>query len=175
MNRATLKRLSTNANLVRVLSHARAPGLKVCYAPHARYCKGLFDHRQFLNPSIYLARFFRTFSAAGWGGRFRKGLEPRPGEFVASEHLVSSGFVGTDLHENLSRANITHVVLCGCLSNTCIESTARSAIELGYRVTIVSDALAAMSVADHDAAIETGFPMCTHAVISTEDWIGEMS
>lgn len=173
LNRATLKRLGTNANLVRVLSHARAAGMKVCYAPHARFRQGLFDHRQFLNPSIYLARFFRTFSAAGWGGRFRKGLEPRPGEFVASEHLVSSGFVGTDLDEHLGGANIGHIVLCGCLSNTCIESTARSAIELGYRVTIISDALAAMSVADHGAAIASGFPMCAHSVISTDEWISE--
>ncbi|WP_379554558.1 isochorismatase family protein [Qipengyuania sp. DGS5-3] len=68
---------------------------------------------------------------------------------------------------------MAHVALCGCLSNTCIESTARSAIELGYRVTIVSDALAAMSVTDHDAAIETGFPMCAHSVISTDEWIAE--
>ncbi|WP_298301793.1 cysteine hydrolase family protein [uncultured Erythrobacter sp.] len=173
LNRATLNAHNTNANLGQLLDHARSIGVPVCYAPHARYRKGLFDHRKYLNPSLYLARFFRTFDAKGWGGRFKKGLEPRPGEFVAKEHLVSSGFVGTDLDDHLKHEGVDHIILCGCLSNTCIESTARSAIELGYRVTIIVDALAAMSEADHDAAVTSGFPMCAHHVTSAEDWISE--
>lgn len=174
LNRATLSKFDTNANLGRLLTHARAKQMPVCFAPHARYRRGLFDQRRFLNPSLYLARLFRTFAVNRWGGRFRNGLGPLADEFVASEHLVSSAFVGTDLDQHLTAAGVQEMVLCGCLSNTCIESTARSAVELGYRVTIIADALAAMSPCDHDAAIESGFPMCAHRVMSTAEWIGAM-
>ncbi len=173
LNRSTLTKLDTIRHLEQVLSHARAIGQPVCFVPHARYRRGMFDQRRHLNPSTYLAKFFQTFSAKGWGGRFRKGLEPLPGEFVADEHLVSSGFVGTNLHEHLSDLGVRDITLCGCLSNTCIESTARSAIELGYRVTIITDALAAMSEADHEAAIVSGFPMCAHRTMSAREWINE--
>ncbi|GAB5482613.1 MAG: cysteine hydrolase [Parasphingorhabdus sp.] len=172
-NRATLKKLKTVTNLEQILAHARATGMTVCFAPHARYRRGMFDHRRYLNPSTYLAKFFQTLSAKGWGGRFRNGLEPEPGEFVAKEHLVSSGFVGTDLGEHLSREGVEEIILCGCLSNTCIESIARSAIELGYHVTILTDALAAMSEADHGAAVASGFPMCANRTMSSRDWIGQ--
>ncbi len=174
LNRATLRALDTNKHLEQLLGAARSAGMTICFAPHARYRAGVFDGRQFLNPSIYLARFFQTFSDGKWGGRFRKDCSPLPSEFVASEHLVSSGFVNTDLDEHLRKNGIDRLVLCGCLSNTCIESTARSAIELGYRVTIMSDALAAMSMADHQAATQTGFPMCAHEVISTSSFIGRL-
>ncbi len=171
LNRATLKGLGTNDNLARALAYCRKTGIAVCYAPHARYRKGLFDQRRYLNPSAYLAAFFQTFSQGAWGGRFRKSLQPQEGEFVAKEHLISSGFVGTDLHDHLRSKSITDVILCGCLSNTCVESTARSAIELGYRVTILSDALAAMSLKDHEAALSSGYKICAHQVIPTSTFV----
>ncbi len=174
LNRATLHALGTNKHLEQLLAAARSVGMTICFAPHARYRAGMFASRRYLNPSIYLARFFRTFSDRKWGGRFRNGCSPLPSEFVASEHLVSSGFVNTDLDDHLRKEGIERLVLCGCLSNTCIESTARSAIELGYRVTIISDALAAMSMADHQAATQTGFPMCAHEVISSSSFIGSL-
>lgn len=168
LNRATLNALGTNQNLVKALELARSISMTVCYAPHARHHKGVYDQRRFFNPSSYLAEWFRTFRRGGWGGAFRKGLEPQEDEFVASEHLISSGFVGTDLHEHLQSKSVTHLVLCGCLSNTCVESTARSAIEYGYHVTILSDALAAMSLRDHEAAIVSGFRMCAHELTTVD-------
>ncbi len=175
LNRATLHALDTNKHLEQLLAAARSVGMTICFAPHARYRAGVFAGRQYLNPSIYLARFFRTFSDGKWGGRFRKGCSPLPSEFVANEHLVSSGFVNTDLDDHLRNEGIERLVLCGCLSNTCIESTARSAIELGYHVTIISDALAAMSMADHEAAMHSGFPICAHEVIATSRFIGGLT
>ncbi|MBD2840861.1 cysteine hydrolase family protein [Erythrobacter rubeus] len=171
LNRATIKALGTNANLERAIDYCRNNSIHICFAPHARYRKGLFDRRRYFNPSVYLARIFQTFARSGWGGKFRKSVSPEVGDFVASEHMVSSGFVGTDLHEHLASRNISRLLLCGCLSNTCVESTARSAIELGYDVTILSDALAAMTMADHRAAMESGFPVCADRVISVEQLV----
>ncbi len=44
--------------------------------------------------------------------------------------------------------------MIGLRANTCIDSTVRSAAELGYDVTLVTDAIAAFSQAEIDATIQ---------------------
>ena len=165
LTRRTLGSLGTVDHLRLILEAAREAGVIVCFAPHARYTPETYRRRRFFNPSIFLANLLGVFRRDAWGGRFHRDLTATNGELVATEHLTSSGFVGTDLHDLLAGRGVRHVVLCGCLSNTCVESTARSAIESGYRVTIASDAIAAMSPRDHAAAIESGYPQCAHRVL----------
>jgi hypothetical protein len=45
----------------------------------------------------------------------------------------------------LKQHGVSHVIAVGLLANTCIESTSRFAMELGYHVTLMSDATAAFS------------------------------
>lgn len=171
LNRETIHDNKAMRNIAKVLEAFRLRRMLVTFAPHARYVAGIYDSRRFLNPSIYLAKLVELFKKDSWGGRFHRDLRPRMEEFVASEHLTSSGFVNTDLHEKLESVGIETLVLCGCLSNTCIESTARSAIELGYQVVIIEDALVAQSAHDHAAAVESSFPLICHSLVRTQDFL----
>lgn len=45
------------------------------------------------------------------------------------------------------------VIVSGTLTNCCCESTARDAMQLGYRVLIAADAMAALSDAEHAATL----------------------
>jgi nicotinamidase-related amidase len=78
---------------------------------------------------------------------------------VALEHWGSSGFANTDLDLQLKQHGIRRIVLIGMIANTCIESTGRFGMELGYHVTLVKDATTAFSQeAMHAAhAIEVEF------------------
>ena len=53
----------------------------------------------------------------------------------------SSGFVGTQLQALLKEAGVEQVVLCGATANHCVESTTRSAADLGFCPIYVSDAV----------------------------------
>ncbi len=53
----------------------------------------------------------------------------------------SSGFVGTPLQTILQDAGIERVVLCGATANHCVESTTRSAADLGFQPVYASDAV----------------------------------
>ncbi|WP_299843737.1 isochorismatase family protein [uncultured Roseovarius sp.] len=53
----------------------------------------------------------------------------------------SSGFVGTPLQGILEEAGVERVVLCGATANHCVESTTRSAADLGFRPVYASDAV----------------------------------
>lgn len=171
---AVAKRVGTIANLERVIDASRAAGVAVVYAPHHQYTKGQRAVR-FPNPSQLMAARARFFARSRRGSRFLPSLAPAPGEFVAGEHPVSSGFTDTGLHEHLQGASVTHLVVTGMLTNTCIESTVRAAVDLGYHVTVVSDAFAAWTHEDHDASIEGSLPMVAHQVHTTDSYIASLA
>jgi len=140
-------------NLQALLSAARKAGVHVAYAPHYRHRRGGLSHRRHPAPSHLLVSTLRMFNARGRGGRFHAQLAPAPGDTVASEHETSCGFTGTDLDGHLRKRGIEDVVLCGALSNTCVEATGRTASDLGYRVTFLSDGVTAQTWRDHRAAL----------------------
>ncbi|PMZ30115.1 isochorismatase, partial [Pseudomonas sp. GW247-3R2A] len=78
-----------------------------------------------------------------WGGEWHPDFQPQAGDVIVKEHWGGSGFANTDLDYLLKQHGINKVVVVGMLANTCIESTARFAAELGYHVTLVRDATAA--------------------------------
>ncbi|WP_308789409.1 cysteine hydrolase [Streptomyces tubercidicus] len=110
-----------------------------------------------------------TFALGTWGGEFHPDFQPQSGEVVAHEHWAQSGFANTDLDAQLRQHGITHVVTIGLLANTCIESTSRFAMELGYHVTLVRDATAAVQPAMMHAAHELNGPTFAHAIVATAD------
>ncbi|WP_166361767.1 isochorismatase family protein [Pseudomonas akapageensis] len=57
----------------------------------------------------------------------------------------------------------------GLLANTCIESTARYASELGYHVTLVRDATAAFRHEMMHAAHELNGPTFAHSIVDTRE------
>ncbi|HEX3811121.1 MAG TPA: isochorismatase family protein [Rhizomicrobium sp.] len=79
-----------------------------------------------------------------------------------SDHLVTKrtwgAFTNTDLDAWLKQNGVTQVVVCGVASSAGVESTARFAQELGYNVTLASDAMMDMSVDAHENSITRIFP-----------------
>ena len=56
---------------------------------------------------------------------------------------VNSAFIGTDLEARFKTENITDVVVVGLTAEHCISTSVRMAANLGFNVTLVSDATAA--------------------------------
>jgi nicotinamidase-related amidase len=77
---------------------------------------------------------------------------------VAADDLVlsktsSSPFNSTSIDRFLRNVNIDTLLVCGVVSNGCVEGTIRDASDLGYQVVMVEDACAAVTPALHQAAI----------------------
>ena len=60
-------------------------------------------------------------------------------------------------------------------ANTCIEATARYAVELGYHVTLVRDATAAFKPEMMQAAHELNGPTFAHAIVATNELIASLA
>ncbi|MDF0663099.1 MULTISPECIES: cysteine hydrolase family protein [unclassified Rhizobium] len=72
----------------------------------------------------------------GWA--LRQEIAPEPGEVVVRKKSADS-FFETDLAERLNERSITHLVIGGCMSQFCVDTTVRRAVSLGYNVTLVAD------------------------------------
>ncbi|WP_031074131.1 isochorismatase family protein [Streptomyces sp. NRRL S-118] len=99
----------------------------------------------------------------------RPGTDPQPpgsgfvpglvhdGDLVVVKRTIG-GFHGTALHDLLTERGVTTLVFGGIATNLGVESTARSAADLGYDLYFAEDALTALTPEEHRAAVELNFP-----------------
>ena len=153
---------------LRALNHGfRAAGMQVATVPHRRWKQGDYECWCHANPTQRLVSQRQTFALDQWGGEWHPDFVPQEHDIVAHQHWAQSGFANTDLDMQLRQRGITHVVVVGLLANTCIESTARYAMELGYHVTLVTDATAAYTHELMHAAHALNGPTYAHAILKT--------
>ncbi|MFT5508675.1 MAG: nicotinamidase-related amidase [Hyphomicrobiaceae bacterium] len=74
-------------------------------------------------------------------------LEPVAGEAIIEKHLPNA-FAGTDLDALIRATNRNDIIVCGFMTHMCVSSTARAALDLGYRTTIVATACATRDLPD---------------------------
>lgn len=76
---------------------------------------------------------------------------PKPNEPVVIK-TGSSGFMGTPLESILQDTGVERVILCGATANHCVESTTRSAADLGFDPIYVADAVWTYGITGPDGA-----------------------
>lgn len=79
-----------------------------------------------------------------WGAAIVDGLGQGEDEIVL-DRMRMSAFHGSSLDAMLRNLGVTDVVVVGVWTNMAVEHTVRDAADLGYRVTIVSDATSSIS------------------------------
>ncbi|WP_285420290.1 isochorismatase family cysteine hydrolase [Pseudomonas sp. efr-133-TYG-5] len=148
--------------------------IPVVIVPHHRWTQGDYENWAHPTPTQCKIMHSHTFARGEWGGEWHPDFAPRDGDIVVQEHWGSSGFANTDLDLRLKQQGITHVIIVGLLANTCIEATARYAAELGYHVTLVRDATAALKPEMMHAAHELNGPTFAHAITTTAELIANL-
>jgi nicotinamidase-related amidase len=96
---------------------------------------------------------------------------PRPADWTElvpeldqqpSDHTITKmtwgAFTNTGLNDLLKGLGVTQVVIAGVSTSIGVESTARSAFELGFNVTLAVDAMADLRPEAHTNSMERIFP-----------------
>lgn len=162
------------ANLKAIDLAIRAAGMRVFFVPHRRWESGDYECWCHPNPTQVAMMTRKTFARGEWGGEWHPDFVPKDGDIIIKEHWAQSGFANTDLDQQLKQHGITHVIAVGLLANTCIESTARYAMEIGYHVTLVRDATAAFSKEIMHSAHELNGPTYAHAIVNTSELVAAL-
>src|SRR5918996_2727192 len=87
-----------------------------------------------------------------WDGRVLDAIAPQGDEIVLPK-TSSDVFTSTNIHYLLGNLGIRQLVICGLVTDQCVESAVRHACDLGYLVTLVTDACATHSQERHDASL----------------------
>jgi nicotinamidase-related amidase len=161
-------------NLRKLDRAIRERGIAVFIVPHRRWEPGDYEDWRFPSPTHRKIMARHNFARGQWGGEWHPEFAPKPGDIVVQEHWGASGFANTDLDMRLKQKGISHVIIAGLLANTCIEATARYATELGYHVTFLRDATAAMQHDMMHAAHELNGPTFAHAIVTTDELIASL-
>lgn len=102
-------------------------------------------------PIVHIRHISRTPGSPFWpgqaGAEFQPALNPLDHEHVVEKN-VPDAFTHTALERWLRVRNIDTLVLVGVSTNNSVESTARSAGNLGFRTFVASDATFAFAQAD---------------------------
>ena len=128
----------------RVLAAARQAGLVIIHTreghrpdltdlPPAKLRRG--------RPSLRIGdqgRYGRILVRGEYGHDIIDELAPWPGETVIDKPGKGS-FYGTDLHELLTTAGITQLIVTGVTTEVCVHTTVREANDRGYEVLVLSD------------------------------------
>lgn len=99
-----------------------------------------------------MARWWRQVCRAGEpGARVHAALGAREGEVLTKCRY--SGFSTPELEARLREGGISQLVVCGAMTNLCVESTVRAAFDLGFKTFVCADATAAHTEALHTASL----------------------
>jgi nicotinamidase-related amidase len=84
-----------------------------------------------------------------WGADFHK-VVPEPGEHVVTKHACFDAFLAAGFEEHLVRRGIEHLVFAGVYADVCVDTTARTAFQKGWHITILTDATTSLRQRDED-------------------------
>lgn len=114
---------------------------------------------------------FSAVPASDWSDLVPE-LKVQPQDILISKKSWGA-FTGTGLEEELRALGVTQVVLAGISTSIGIETTARQAWELGFNVTLATDAMTDTVLAAHENSIQHIFPRLgeTGTVATIAAWL----
>lgn len=74
-----------------------------------------------------------------WDAQVLEAIKPIDDEIILPK-TSSSVFNSTILHYILGNMGIRHLLVCGCLTDQCVRHAVMDACDLGYLVTMITDA-----------------------------------
>jgi len=106
----------------------------------------------------------KAFRKGTWGGEIIDELKPTKQDIVVDGKRTLDAFQSSNI-DFLLRVNcIKNVAVCGFLTNVCVEGTARSAYDKGYKVFLLKDCCAAISGEEQKYVEEKFFPYIGEAL-----------
>jgi ureidoacrylate peracid hydrolase len=99
-------------------------------------------------------------------------LAPAKDEIVFPK-TSSSVFISTNIDYVLRNLGTKYLIIAGCLTDQCVDSTVRDACDLGYLVTVPIDACVTLSPERHEWSLRNNRGYCRQR--STREILGEIA
>jgi ureidoacrylate peracid hydrolase len=142
-------------NVNRIAAALRAAGGRIVWTRHT-----VVDDGPFAQPAWQISAWGsdtavkQALTAGAFGHALHPNLDVSADDLVIDKYRYSAfNRKSSDLDAILQGQEIDTLIVVGTMTNVCCESTARDGHMLDYKVIVVSDATAASSDEEHDAAL----------------------
>ena len=137
-----------------LVDEARSAGVPCIHIQNTVLPQGGSDSGPFMRFKLKAVGGLPVYTIEGtWGWEFVPGFEPQPDERVVRKHRPSA-FVATDLDLILRVAGTKTVVVGGCVTEGCVQTTAVDAMFRDYYTVVVPDCVATYKQEAHDASLK---------------------
>lgn len=171
LTKATVEHNDVVKHLRQAIDGAHTRDIPVLFGPMAYteedYAVHALHKRSGINRIMYEKKMFL---AGTWGADFHPELRPSSEDIILAPHKSTDVFM-TDLPEHLEQLGTTHLVIAGMTANLCCESTGRHAVERGFDVTYLSDAIGSEDMPSYEASIRINYPLLSNAVMTVEEFL----
>lgn len=158
----------------RLIEAAREAGVPIIYTRYV-YRPDYLDGGVLVQDILPALADAKSLAAGTWDADIVDELEPQPQDFIVDKNRYSA-FYATSLATILSSLRISNLVICGVTTNMCVETTARDASQMDYRVFVVGDATGELDEERHRVALTTigfGFGWVVTVDDVEQAWSGE--
>jgi nicotinamidase-related amidase len=129
------------SNIQMLIDDARTASIPIIYLQHSGSQNGIF-----------------AAGSPGW--KIHPSISPRQGDLVV-EKQKADAFCQTVLLQRLNELTVETLVVCGFVTEGCVDTTVRRASSLGFKIELVSDAhsttdgevLLASQIVDHHNSV----------------------
>jgi len=95
------------------------------------------------------------------------------GDEIMFPKTSSSAFISTNIDYVLRNLGTRYLIVAGCLTDQCVDSTVRDACDLGYLVTVPTDACLTLSAERHEWSLRNNRGYCRQR--STREILDEIA
>ena len=106
-----------------------------------------------------------------WDAQVHEAIKPLDDEILFPK-TSSSVFISTNIHYILGNLDVDFLIVSGLLTDQCISSAVRDACDLGYLVTLITDACTTHTQQRHDMALSHIKGYCRQR--TTDEFLAEL-
>ncbi len=153
-------------NMQRLQAACRKAGIEVMYT----VIEALTRDGRDLSLDYKISRLF--VPRGSWDAKVLDEIAPAGDEIVLPK-TSSSVFISTNIDYVLRNLGVRSLIIAGVLTDQCINSAVRDACDLGYLVTVPTDACATLTPERHEWALRNNRGYCRQ--ISTDELVREIA
>lgn len=140
-------------NMQRLQAACRAAGIEVLYT----VIEALTQDGRDVSLDYKISNLF--VPKGSWDAQVLEAVSPAADEIVLPK-TSSSVFISTNIDYVLRNLGVRSLIIAGVLTDQCIDSAVRDACDLGYLVTVPTDACATLTMERHDSALRNNRGYC---------------
>jgi ureidoacrylate peracid hydrolase len=150
-------------NMVQLQSACRSSGIEVLYT----FIESMTEDGRDRSLDYKITGF--NVPKGSLDARVIDELAPRGDEMLFPK-TSSSVFISTNIDYVLRNLGTQYLIIAGCLTDQCVDSAVRDACDLGYLVTVPTDAVLTLSQERHDWSLRNNRGYCrqrtTHQLLA---------